>query len=378
MAWEVRQWRASRAREPERAAPMMLVRTEQGFQPAPIDLRAQYVWDQPLHPEREQQQARANGHGTNGNGANGHATNEVAKPIPYSGVTTAHPAPTSQEPESDPAPAHAADAMPAAPVTQEEPAAPTEAVPEPVHRPAPRVQPTPLEPRSEDTVSISKKAVAVAIVLALGLPLGGKALNLAGSEPEASRGPAAAKAGVPAAIAAGRSGFLQVSGDAVRYAVLIRNPNPSHAARNVTVSVSLFDAKGRLVGTDAERLAVVDAGSTAAIAGTTGVDGRVSRLAVRLGSDGFVEGGGTRFTVRSVALSRSGPDLVVRAALSAARATKNARVVVVHLDGRGAIVGGDVAYVDIPRTPRSVSAAIATSGAGARVRRVQVYVLAPR
>ncbi|MFY9586587.1 MAG: hypothetical protein WAT66_03925, partial [Actinomycetota bacterium] len=196
--------------------------------------------------------------------------------------------------------------------------------------------------------------------------------------PEASRRPAAAKAGAPAAIAAARSGFLQVSGDAVRYAVLIRNPNRSHAARNVSVSVSLFDAKGRLIGTDVERLPVVFAATTAAVAGTTDVDGRVARLAVRLSSDGFVEVAGTPFAVRSVRLSRNGPDLVVQATLSGGQAVKGARVVAVHLDARGAIVGGDVAYVDIPRSPRSVAAVITTSGAAALVHRVQLYVLAPR
>ena len=375
VAWEVRQWRASRAREGEHATPMMLVRTDEGFQPAPMDPRTQYVWDQPLHPEREEQHAPATGRG-NGNGSNGNRTGVEAKPIPYAGVTTPAPPPQTA-PVLEPAPEAGPALVPGPLPSPRQMPAPT-----PVSQPAPAAVAAPPSADTveahEDQVSVSKKAVAVAIALVLGLPLGGKALNLVGSEPEASRRPAAAKAGAPVAIAAARSGFLQVSGDAVRYAVLIRNPNRSHAARNVSVSVSLFDAKGRLIGSDVERLPVVFAGTTGAVAGTTGVDGRVARLAVRLSSDGFVEAAGRPFAVRSVRLSRNGPDLVVRAALSGAKSMKGARVVAVHFDAHGAIVGGDVAYVDIPQSPRSVGAVITTSGAAALVHRVQLYVLAPR
>ncbi len=381
VAWEVRQWRASRAREPERGAPMMLVRTDEGFQPAPVDPRTQYVWDQPLHPEREQQETPANGHAANGNGSNGKGSHGHATPAPVAPAAEApREAPSGEPPVAPPTPPVA---PPVAPLVASVPEPAPEPVPLPdVGQPPAQTKvptPPPVEAPRGETVSISKKAVAVAIALAVGLPLGGKALNLAGSEQEASRKPGtAAKARAPAALAAARSGYVQLSGDAVRYALLIRNPNRALSAHNVTVSVSLFDAKGRFVGTDVERLPVVFAASTAAIAGTTGVDGRVARLSVRLSSDGFVETRGKPFTVRSVALSRSGRDLVVRAALTAAHATRGARVVAVHLDARGAIVGGDVAYVDIPRSPRSVTAAIRTAGAGARVRRVQVYVLAPR
>ncbi|MFY9589075.1 MAG: hypothetical protein WAT66_16670, partial [Actinomycetota bacterium] len=157
VAWEVRQWRASRAREGEHATPMMLVRTDEGFQPAPMDPRTQYVWDQPLHPERDQQHAPENGHGTNGSGSNGHGSGVEAKPIPYAGVTTPAPPPAPIAPRPEPQPL-------------------------PVSAPAPGVAPAPRSAETfeaqEDQASVSKKAVAVAIALVLGLPLGGKALNL--------------------------------------------------------------------------------------------------------------------------------------------------------------------------------------------------------
>lgn len=358
VAWEVRQWRKSRAGEPERGGQMMLVRTDQGYVPAPVETH--YVWDQPLHPEREQDQELAtNGHAVNGNGSNGHPTN---------GHAAAH-----------------ADSPPVVETGRPVVEPPTPPIVEPPAPPiatAPERSPTPLlipSSSGDDTVSVSKKAVAVAIAIVLGLPLGGKALDLAKSEPEAAvRKPAAAAPGAPAPIAATRSGFVQISGDAVRYAVLIRNPNKGLSARSVGVSIALLDGRGRLIGSDVERLAGVPAASTIAVAGTADADGRVARLAVRLSLDGFVKDAVRPFTVRSVALSRSGRDLVVRAAVSATRATRGARVVAVHLDAKGGIVGGDVAYVDVPRAPRSVTASVRTSGAAALVRKVQIYVISPR
>lgn len=338
----------------------MLVKTEDGFQPAPVQ-HAHYVWDQPLHPEREKDAVTEgapahespptgdNGSGHNGNGyrsvlANGHAA-ASAVPVPAP-TQTPVPAPERAQPAEPPPPAAAAPAVPAGPAR-------------------------------EETVSISKKAVAVAVAIAIGLPLGSKALSLSNGEREAARVPAAAAPAAPAPIAAVRSGFMPISGDAVRYAVVIRNPNRALTARAVSVMVSFLDARGRVIGSDVERIPAMYPGATA-IAGTTDADGRVARVAVRISSDGYVEGPTKPFTVHSVRLSRRGGALVVRAALSGQRAVKRARVVAVHLNAKGAVVGGDVAYVDIPRAPSTSRAAISTSGVGSHVRRVDVYVLAPR
>lgn len=350
---------------------MMLVKTAEGFQPAPIDPHTQYVWDQPLHPEREQRPvagpAPAREAVTNGNNGNGHHAENGARLSPRVGVP-ARPAPA---PEAAPIP------EPAVVEPQRVEAPPPPATLErPVEEPAPVLEVD--SPHREEPVTVSKIAVGVAIALAVGLPFGSKALNLSKSEPEAVRRPAVAGApGAPAPIAAVRSGFVQVSGDAVRYAVVLKNPNRALTARAVSVDVSLFDAKGRVIGSDVERIAALHPGATA-IAGTTDADGAVARLAVRLSSDGFLAGPARPFTVHSVGLSRSGDALIVRASLTGRRASKGARVVAVHFDARGAILGGDVTYVDIPRSPHTTTAAIRTSGADARVRRVEVYVLAPR
>lgn len=341
---------------------MMLVKTEAGFQPAPIDPRTQYVWDQPLHPEREQrpvtERAPRREVATNGRNGNGQHPENGARFNPRMG------APSLPVPVPEPAPV-SEPAVVEAPLVEALPSPP--AIDNPVAS----------TPR-EEPVTVSKVAVGVAIALAVGLPLGSKALNLAKSEPEAAVRPAVAGAATaPAPIAAVRSGFVQVSGDAVRYAVVLRNPNRALTARAVSVAVSLLDARGRVIGSDLERIPALHPGATA-VAGTTDADGTVARLAVRLSTDGFIAGPSRPFTVRSVALSRSGETLVVRASLSGQREAKGARVVAVHLDSRGAILGGDVAFVDIPRSPRATNAVVRTSGAGSLVRRVEVYVLAPR
>lgn len=331
--WEVRQWRQSRSREPQQTTRMMLVRTDAGFQLAPVDPRTGQASAPRPAPEPEVPQ---NGHAPNGP----RAANETLAP---------QPEPT---PHRDPV---VAAAVPA--------------------------RRSPLPPR--DAVTISKKAVALGIALAVGLPLGSQVLSLADSRPEAARRPAADPARVAAARpvppVAIRSGFMHLSPDAVRYAVVFRNPNRSHAVRDVTVSVSFHDGAGRLVGTDIERLAAIPAGASVAVAGTTAVAARVADVSARISVGGFHGAGTARaFVVRSVRLSSSGRDLLVRAAVSGVRAVSGARAIAVHIDARGSIIGGDVAYVDVPRGPRSATAVISTSGLASRVRRVEVYVVAPR
>jgi len=338
---------------------MMLVRTESGYEPAPMRAVEQFVWDQPLHPEREATTpdprpephlARQRTH--NGNG-NGHAT--------------------------------------AAAAGAQSPTAPVEHAPEP----APAVEPSTVEPsivvssispdehRDPAGASISKKAVAVGILLALGLPLSGKMLDLTRGRREGTTGTsstgAAAGPVLPLALTANRSGFSQVSPDAARYVAVIRNPNRDVAANGVSVSISLYGPGGRLVGTAAERLAGVPAGGSVAVAGETGVSGRVVTLGARVETVSFDAAGVVPpFVVRGSQMSHTPGGILVRTAVSGASAVRDARVVVVYLDRNGRIVGGDFTYVDVPPSPRTAAAVVETSGLGSTVHHVEVYVVASR
>ena len=322
VAWEVRQWRDSRSREPQEPKRMMLVRTEAGYLPAPVDQNAALA---PAQKPPAQGETPQNGRAD----VAVDATRIIAAP------------------------------------------------PEPVEG---RVA---LPPSRDDVVPLSKKAVAVGIALAVGLPFGSQVLNLSDGTPDAARQPAAAPARVapapPVPPAARRSGFMHLSSDAVRYAVVFRNPNRSHAVRDVVVSVSFHDGAGRLIGTDLERIGAIPAGASVAVAGTTDVAGRVADLRARISVGAYEAASSARpFVVRSVRLSRSGRDLVVRASVSGARAAAGARAIAVHFDAKGAIIGGDLAYVDVPRGPRTTTALISTAGIASRVRRVEVYVVAAR
>jgi hypothetical protein len=376
---------------------MMLVRTDDGFKAAAIDPRTQYVWDQPLHPEREQHVAaaaarqavlqqppqkpsEANGRNGNGHAANGLPARAAASPVtapPLAPPVPEGPVFERRAPLDAPVAPAPAPVAPAPALEPHSPQAPIATAPD-VEASGMDVAGAPDQPAGREGVALSKKAIAVAIALVVGLPLGSKVLNLSGSRSQATRAPAVTAPGAPAPLVTPRSGFISIAGDAARYAVLIRNPNKGAAAHGVAVNVALFDADGRLIGTDSDRVSVIPPGGTTAVAGTTDTDGTPARLEVRLTADGFLSGTPSRlFTVRGVKLSRSGAILVVRAAVSAARATRGARIVAVHYDARGAILGGDLTYVDIPRG-HAVAAVVRTSVAAARVHHVDVFVLAPR
>lgn len=363
VAWEVRQWRASREQEGPATTMMMLVRTEAGYEPAAVDPATRYIWDQPLHPDRVEPAPVERGrdarpeHPSNGNGyGNGHAAPQPA---------TLEKAPVAPPPD-EPAPEPQA-ALPSIDFdAQLEKALSSDALSKTEH------------------VSISKKAVAVGIALAIGLPLSGKALDLTGSRPEASRVTAAAQAARPApvvparplALGTTRSGFTQVSPDAARFAIVIRNPNRGFLARSVTVSTMLVDAAGRTVGTDIERVAYVPAGSSVAVAGHTGVAGRAAKVTARVSVGSFERSAAGRpFVVSGVRVSRSGSVVVVRAQVSGRNAVGHARVIVVHFDRAGRVLGGDFGYVDVPRSPRAATAVVSTGGLPRGVQRVEVYVL---
>jgi len=353
VAWEVRQWRASRAGQEGSGTTMMLVRTEAGYEPTPMRQGDQYVWDQPLHPEQEQRDAAARAEPAapppqthNGN-SNGHAEVEILPP---------------PEPEVEAA-AIGSDAVTVS---------------------ASRVHPLADVPPGDEEVRVSKKAVAVGIVLALGLPLSGHVLNLARGKPEAARGPVAAPAHAaagrirPVALSATRSGFTQVSQDAARYAVVIQNPNRSLAARDIAVSISIHDRAGRLIGEALERVPAIAPGGRIAVAGQTAVAGRAARLRVGVSVSVFDPGGAVRsFIVRSAQMTRRGDTVVVRAAIAGTSPVRNARVVVVYLDRSGRILGGDFTFVDIPSRPRTASAVISTAGGTAALHRIEIYVVSP-
>jgi hypothetical protein len=356
--WEVRQWRTSRAREGNPTTTMMLVRTDEGYKPAPMRPE-QFIWDQPLHPDREEKPVAApasqavpqNGN-VHGNG-NGHgaepAETEIVEP-----TATAVPAAVDE---------------PAAPGPIEHRATDTREVAVPYER-------------DRDVVGISKKAVAVGILLAVGLPLSGKALNLARSSTPSPKAPAAARADVagtirPLALKPARSGFAQVTPDAVRYAVVFKNPNRGFAAFGIGVTVSLYDRTGRLVGRTVERIASAPAGGSIAVAGQTGVSGAVASIKSQTTVDGFEPARSSRgFVVRGVQMSRRGADVIVRGSVSAPNPARDARFVVVYLDRTGAVLGGDFTFIDVPASPRVVAAVVTTSGVSRSVARVEAYVVA--
>ena len=117
-------------------------------------------------------------------------------------------------------------------------------------------------------------------------------------------------------------------------------------------------------------------GGRVAVAGQAAVAGAVSRLETRVSASAFEGGRIARpFVVRGVRMSRSGDRVVVRAAISGDAPARDARVVVVHFDRAGHIVGGDFTYLDVPRSPAAATAVVSTTGV-AGVARVEIYVSA--
>jgi hypothetical protein len=389
--FEVRQWRASRATEGARSGLMMLVRTEEGYAPAP-DHVTHYTWDQPLHPERENPQSK-NPHAApkhdekkNRNG-NGHAAAPSDAPpattapawVAAAVAQTNAAAGTTENYSSGITGLEGVELAP--PVRSPVPAAVVAEEPVAVEEPqavAPALAyPDALKPEHE--VRISKWAVALGIALAVGLPLSGNLIDLSKSAPSGAREPihaAAAPIG-PAPIAVTGSGFGRASSDAARYAVVVRNPNRSLTARSVSVTVSLLDRGGRVVGTAIERIASIAPGARVAVAGQTGIAGTPARLVSSVSTGAFEDGAAPgRFTVRGVRLSRSASGVVVRATVSGP-AARDAKVVAVFLDKAGRVVGGDFTYVDVPAAPRSATVVVSSSGVPG-VARVEVLVAATR
>jgi hypothetical protein len=389
VAFEVRQWRASRAQTDTASGVMMLVRTEEGYAPARVE-RTDYVWDQPLHPER-----------VNPRNDNPHATQKSAPgPAPElkqnrnGNGNGATPAPARAESSV----AVAAPAEPAAPpaeplrtqwvaaavaesMAQSSAVDPTAGIAGPegaaIARPEEVVVGTDPAPAVRQ-VRISRKAVAVGIALAVGLPLSGHVVDLSSSKQSGARERAAIAAAPirPVPIVVAGSGFGRASADGARYAVVVANPNRSLVARNVTVSISLLDGKGRLVGGATERIAAIAPGSKAAVAGQTGAAGPVARLVSRVSAEAISSAAPpNRYSVRGIALSRSASGVVVRG-IVAGPATRDAKVVAVYLDRAGRIVGGDFAYVDVP-AGRALKVAVSSSGLSG-VARAELYVLGSR
>jgi hypothetical protein len=346
---------------------MMLVRTDAGYEPMPVARYNRYVWDQPLHPEREVQpeaepaRPHAPAQHANGNGhANGHSQ-PVRPPQSYPGMVRTSP-PQEVAPPQPVAPEQAV--VLEEPVAESVPLATPARAAEAVFAPEPRA-------------TISKKAVALGIALVLGLPFGGKIVGLVSGGPSAAPAAAPVAGAVdPVPLVPARSGFTHAGPDAVRYAVVLKNPNKGFQASAVTVSVVFHDARGRLVGRATEGLSVVPAAGVTGVAGTIGVAAPASRMTVSVGRAGFQETTPAKpFAVRGVRLSRSGGSVVVRAGVSGVEAVRGARVVAVHLDKAGRVVGGDFTFVDVPRSPAAAAAVISTAGVPRSVTRVEVFVL---
>lgn len=375
--WEVRQWRASRTAADQNKQQVMLVRTETGYEPMPVARYNEYAWDQPLHPERD---------------AAPEANGATAAPVP-----SPAPAPVPVAPTVSAAPAVTQIVGPPAPVA---PPAPMTPAPDPVPRPSvgsiivPE-RPEPVSPatpalpvdapaarifalEAPEHVAVSKRAVALGVALVLGLPFGGKIVGLASNGPPLPAPKIAAAPAQPAALVTARAGFDQLGPDAVRYAVVIRNPNKAFQASGVTINVAVHDAKGRLVGRDTEVVTAVPASGATGVAGAVGVSGPAAKITVKVGTSNFQETTPAKpFTVRAVRFGREGGSFVVRAGVSGVEAVDGARVVAVYLDRAGKVVGGDFTYADVPRAPKSATAVISTAGVPRSVARVEVYV-APR
>jgi hypothetical protein len=367
----VRQWRANRASTERDKPQMMLVRTEAGYQPMPV-ARTDYVWDQPLHPERvaaPESPRRASAPAVTVRAPAAAAEPAVAE-------RPAEPHITSNGNANGAAPvAHQPSVEPAALTTRDVPDEPPPTVVvqrSPVERPEHAES---LFGSADDRVTVSRKAVALGIALVVGLPFGGKILGLAGNTPVVAPPKAVVAAVQPAALIAARSGFEHLGPDAVRYAVVIHNPNKAFQASGVTVNVAVHDASGRLVGTDTERVTAIPAAGAMGVTGAVGVSGAASRISVKVGTASFLKASPTKpFRVRDVRLSRAGGQFVMRASVSGVEAVKGARVVVIHLDRKGRVVGGDFTYIDVPRAPKSATATISTAGVKGAAS-VEVYVL---
>lgn len=407
VAWEVRQWRQSRVTAEPESPQMMLVRTEAGFEPMAVERRNEFVWDQPLHPEREAQpepvrpapatkviargtlaQRPVNG-SVNGSPVEARAE-PVAPPEPTNGsnrpayrviIPTEPSAQTAVEPVAVEPVAHPESV---APIEQPGNAsAPYRVIvpPEPSrepHLPQPAEEPEPLFGADRVRITVSKKAVALGIALVVGLPLGGKLLGLGKDAPPSPPGSRSAGALDPVALVTAGHTFGHLSADAVSYAVVVRNPNPSLEASGVTVNVTLRDARGRLVGVGSERLVAVPAAGAMGVAGAVAVSAPAAKMTVTLATTAFqVPDPEHRFVVRDVRLSRAGGQFVVSAKVSGVVAAKGVRVVAIHLDRSGKVVGGDFTYADIPVAPRSGTVVVSTVGVPRSVSRVQLYVLPP-
>ena len=351
----------------------MLVRTDEGYVPVP-DRATEYTWDQPLHPERENP-AKSNPH------AAGRPAPAPAAPSPHqngshNGASPSVGArPERSDAEQEPVAALTAvlhDPVPPEPATHvvAEPVGPDvrEISTALLVRPRPDVEP----------VRVSKKAVAVAVALVLGLPFGGKIVGLVkGTSPARS---VASTAGGPVQALprplGNRAGFSQVSADAARYAVVITNSNRDFDARGVTATITFRDRAGRLVGTQVERVAKVPAGATIAVAGETGVSGTVASIEPRVAVGAFDAGAvGRGLSVRGVHLSQTGGVVVVRATILG-RPAHDVRVVVVHFDRAGHVIGGDFTYVDVPGS--KAVAVVVTTAHAPRVARVKVFAFPVR
>ncbi len=354
VAWEVRQWRASRATTEADKPQMMLVRTEAGYEPMAVARYNEYVWDQPLHPEREQehptQPVRPQPLEVTANSGNGHQAPAAPVEAPTHGVEPDEPVAEADDPE-----------------------------PEASIRPN-QAEQTAILAQDGDRVTISRKAVAIGIALVLGLPLGTKLLGSLGGTPATSGRPAAgAAAAKPVALLAAHSGFQQLTPDAVRYAVVVENTNKAYHASGVSVSVSVHDAGGRLIGAGSERVAVVPASGATGVAGMIGVSGPAARITVRIGTSLFEDSSsGQSFRVRGVRISGDASRVSVQASVSGVAPADGARVVAVYLDRSGRVIGGDFTYVNVPVVPRSVPVVITTSGLPRKVARALIYVLEPR
>jgi hypothetical protein len=223
----------------------------------------------------------------------------------------------------------------------------------------------------------------VGLLLALGLPLSGKLIGSTRGEvrvPTAGGSARAASGAIrPVALVPTRSGFAQVSPDAARFAVVIRNPNPRLSARATEIVITFHDRNGKLVGSTAERLDSVPAGGVVAVAGQAGVAGPVASVRTRVAVAGYGSPAeAVPFVVRGISMTRKGAAVVVRASVGARRAVRSARAVVVYVDRAGRILGGDFTYIDVPSLPRLASAVVSTYAVSRSAHHAEVYVLDPR
>lgn len=146
------------------------------------------------------------------------------------------------------------------------------------------------------------------------------------------------------------SGFSVVD-EYISFAIVARNPNPAtHVASYVPLQVTFYDGE-RILMTAEEYMSAMLPGLTSATTGFDEIDGRPTRMEVRLGSTDWEE---IDFTAGRLVVSdvRTKPDEfggwtttgTIESQFESQQ--ESVRIEVVHRNSAGDIIGGDFTFLD--------------------------------